>query len=410
MPRGCPNCWIITNIDKYFCYNLECVNYLPLFYSSGTSAAGHTPIPPPPPPHRGRGVTPEPPPLTGELAHRRNMHILRQPSSQYSHPPVPPPHRGRGVTPVPPPLTGELAHRRNMHILRQPSSQYSHPPVPPPTHPAETRELTGTKRQRPYDHVAIQHMPKRRRTGSDTAFQSPPEWDPEQELHCPKCQEFPFFSIKTQEYLDHMKNIHNVRAGNVVCPRCNKTFGRIKLHFYTHTKEKPFICDRCGKAFTQSFNLKRHEIRPHKHPCGRCTLRFVQPSDLKKHVCSGPRQSRIVQAVPLPAAVLPPPSGMPHHHPAGLHQSPPAPLPTQARPHQPYQEPPSPVMLPMPGRGREQHRGAPGYHLPPVQLPPAPAPPANFEPFDLLTLNQARDSIGLPPLPRMPENLEEYFM
>ena len=50
----------------------------------------------------------------------------------------------------------------------------------------------------------------------------------------------------------------------------------------------------------------------------------------------------------------------------------PPPHPPPPQPISQRLQPPPPVMLPMPGRGRKQHRGAPSYLHPQVQLPPAP--------------------------------------
>ena len=46
------------------------------------------------------------------------------------------------------------------------------------------------------------------------------------------------------------------------CKTCGKTFSMVenlKLHHFTHTKEKPFPCNSCDKSFSRSGTLKTHQ-------------------------------------------------------------------------------------------------------------------------------------------------------
>lgn len=54
------------------------------------------------------------------------------------------------------------------------------------------------------------------------------------------------------------------------CPVCNKsctTSTRLKIHFLTHTKEKPYCCvwPNCTKSFNVNSNMKRH-LKSHTNP------------------------------------------------------------------------------------------------------------------------------------------------
>lgn len=50
------------------------------------------------------------------------------------------------------------------------------------------------------------------------------------------------------------------------CPVCQKQFDRkfnLKVHFRTHTGERPFKCDLCPMYFTTRSNFKVHYRRWH---------------------------------------------------------------------------------------------------------------------------------------------------
>merc|ERR1719233_2046914 len=76
-----------------------------------------------------------------------------------------------------------------------------------------------------------------------------------------------------------------------ICPKCGKKYSTVthmKVHFRTHTGEKPYICPYtgCAKEFTVGYSLRAH-IRVHTgdrpYICTECTKKFKTSSDLNKH-------------------------------------------------------------------------------------------------------------------------------
>lgn len=75
----------------------------------------------------------------------------------------------------------------------------------------------------------------------------------------------------------------------LACMSCGKNFvsyGRLKSHEKTHTKQRPFKCTECDKTFTVRYSLICHtrvHSRERPYSCTQCGARFSQASSLKTH-------------------------------------------------------------------------------------------------------------------------------
>ncbi|XP_078256522.1 sal-like protein 1a isoform X2 [Rhinoraja longicauda] len=77
----------------------------------------------------------------------------------------------------------------------------------------------------------------------------------------------------------------------VICHRVLSCHSALKMHYRTHTGERPFKCKVCGRAFTTKGNLKTHysvhrAVPPLRvqHSCPICQKKFTNAVVLQQHI------------------------------------------------------------------------------------------------------------------------------
>lgn len=99
-------------------------------------------------------------------------------------------------------------------------------------------------------------------------------------------------SSETSKLQQLVENIDkNIRDPNqcIVCHRVLSCQSALKMHYRTHTGERPYKCKVCGRAFTTKGNLKAHiaihrESPPVQHSCPVCQKKFTNAIVLQQHI------------------------------------------------------------------------------------------------------------------------------
>lgn len=90
------------------------------------------------------------------------------------------------------------------------------------------------------------------------------------------------FHIQTKHFPDKSKTFQ--------CDKCEKSFctrHTMKLHYRSHTGERPYSCELCGKTFPQNNTFQRHmksaHINARSFKCSHCPKTFNLKSTVRQH-------------------------------------------------------------------------------------------------------------------------------
>ncbi|KAM8946481.1 sal-like protein 1 isoform 2-T2 [Pelodytes ibericus] len=96
---------------------------------------------------------------------------------------------------------------------------------------------------------------------------------------------------KLQQLVENIDKQANDPNECVICHRVLSCQSALKMHYRTHTGERPFKCKICGRAFTTKGNLKTHysvhrAIPPLRvqHSCPICQKKFTNAVVLQQHI------------------------------------------------------------------------------------------------------------------------------
>ncbi|XP_042197883.1 sal-like protein 4 [Callorhinchus milii] len=96
---------------------------------------------------------------------------------------------------------------------------------------------------------------------------------------------------KLQQLVENIDKMTNDPNECAVCHRILSCQSSLKMHYRTHTGERPFKCKICGRAFSTKGNLKTHygvhRAKPPlrvQHSCPICHKRFTNAVVLQQHI------------------------------------------------------------------------------------------------------------------------------
>ncbi|XP_056138335.1 sal-like protein 1 [Lampris incognitus] len=99
-------------------------------------------------------------------------------------------------------------------------------------------------------------------------------------------------SSKIQQQVENIDKRVSDQNECVICHRILSCQSALRMHYRTHTGERPYQCKVCSRAFSTKGNLKTHQavhrstplLRVH-HSCPICQKKFISAVVLQQHVC-----------------------------------------------------------------------------------------------------------------------------
>ncbi|XP_074144718.1 sal-like protein 4 isoform X3 [Sminthopsis crassicaudata] len=98
-------------------------------------------------------------------------------------------------------------------------------------------------------------------------------------------------TLKLQQLVENIDKATNDPNECIICHRILSCTSSLKMHYRTHTGERPFKCKICGRAFSTKGNLKTHygvhrANTPLKmqHSCPICQKKFTNAVVLQQHI------------------------------------------------------------------------------------------------------------------------------
>lgn len=98
-------------------------------------------------------------------------------------------------------------------------------------------------------------------------------------------------TAKLQQMVDGLEKRTNDPNECIICHRVLSCQSSLKMHYRTHTGERPYKCKICGRAFSTKGNLKAHygvhkgnTLLKMQHSCPICQKKFTNAVVLQQHI------------------------------------------------------------------------------------------------------------------------------